>query len=86
MAKYRKGEGVPRSLVMRLLDNEVRGEWPRYETVLSPEIQKEAAKELLRLENLVTLHMNFLVSKSLFAEFVAWADQSTRETRHDASG
>jgi hypothetical protein len=78
MSKRRKGEGVPRSLILRLLDGE-RGPWPKYEKFPPPAIQEEAARELRRLEDEVTRHLLFLESKKLLVEFVTWANKVERQ-------
>ena len=78
MSKRRKGEGVPRSLILRLLDGE-QGPWPKYEKFPPPAIQEEAARELRRLEDEVTRHRLFLESKKLLVEFVTWANKWERQ-------
>lgn len=68
---------------MRLRGSWDKGWQPR-ETVPPPEIQIEAADELQRMEYLLALHKNFLVSKGLFVEFVKWADAAVSKTGRGA--
>lgn len=68
MSAHYKGAAVPQSLITRLRGPRDMG-WEPKETILPPEIQIEAADELQRLENQMTLMNSFLVSKGLFVEF-----------------
>ena len=66
-----KGANVQRSLILRLRGDRDIGWQPR-EFEPPPPIQIEAADELQRLENQVTLNTLFLQSKGLLVEFVNW--------------
>ena len=72
-----KGANQKPCLISRLRGQYDHG-WDAKEFVPPPEIQTEAADELLRMEYRLSLHKNYLIAKGLFAEFVEWADTAVR--------